>query len=89
MITVGTNVWPMTISSSDKFGLYYTAEIISLGNGEEIALMGDLSKWVPMSNQRLSKIVNYHEFLLVELDGIPEESVSFKNRGLPIVKTSI
>ena len=41
----------MTISSSEKFGLYYTSEIISVGNGEEIALMGDLSKWVPMSRE--------------------------------------
>ena len=48
---LGTNPWPMTISSSEKFGLYYTSEIISVGNGEEIALMGDLSKWVPMSRE--------------------------------------
>ena len=41
----------MTISSSEKFGLYYTSEIIGVGNGEEIALLGDLSKWVPMSSQ--------------------------------------
>ena len=39
--------------------------------------MGDLDKWVPMAEVRVSKIMNYNDFLLVELDGVTDEDVRF------------
>lgn len=42
-----------------------------------MALIGDVEKWVPMSEQRISNIVNYAEFLLVDLDGVANEKLIF------------
>lgn len=75
---LGVDPWPIQIESSDKFGLYYTSPIINLSGSEEhIALIGDIEKWVPMSEQRVSSIVNYAEFLQVNLDGVAGEKVLF------------
>ena len=75
---LGVDPWPIQIDSSDKFGLYYTSPIINLsGSEEQIALIGDIEKWVPMSEQRVSSIVNYAEFLQVNLDGVAGEKILF------------
>jgi len=51
--------------------------------------MGDLEKWVPMSEMRVSNIINYIDFLLIELDGIPDETLSFFFRIFSTLGSSI
>ena len=68
----------MPRKSYSQFGYSnYTSEIITLNDMEQVALMGDLEKWVPMSEQRISNIINYRDFLLIELDGVVDEQVNF------------
>ena len=77
---IGVDPWPIQIDSSDKFGLYYTSPIITLdksASDDQIALIGDVEKWVPMSEQRVSNIINYGDFLHVELDGVVGEKIFF------------
>ena len=75
---LGVDPWPIQIDSSEKFGLYYTAPIITLSATEQqVALIGDITKWVPMSEQRVTNIINYSEFLLVNMEGTVGERLVF------------
>ena len=73
---IGENAFPLKLSSDEKFGLHYTSPIFKVGD-YNIALAGESEKWTKMSPQRVSKIMNYGRFMLIELDGVPREKINF------------
>jgi len=73
---LGVDAFPVRLSSDEKFALYYTAPVITVDD-YNIVIFGESEKWTRVSPQRISHIINYGFFLLIELDGVPNEAISF------------
>ncbi|CAG0900286.1 unnamed protein product [Darwinula stevensoni] len=63
------------------YDLWYTAPIITLSRGEnlfvDIAFLGEMRKWIPVSKQRVSRFEITSNMLQVHLNGVPGEMVKF------------
>jgi len=56
--------------------LFYTSPYIHIRN-HTIALLGDMDKWVPMSEQRVVSVWKHNTSLAVTLRGQPAEAIQF------------
>ncbi|KAH9490739.1 hypothetical protein Btru_035380 [Bulinus truncatus] len=63
-------------TNGEKFCLFYTAPIIYFGS-QSIALLGDLSKWVPMSEQSVIKIWHSTFDITVAVRGRSGDTIKF------------
>lgn len=59
------------------FCLYYTSPILTMG-GRTVILLGETTKWISFSNDRISRLENALEDVRVTLKGVSGEEVLFK-----------
>ncbi|CAG5129546.1 unnamed protein product, partial [Candidula unifasciata] len=77
--TAGTN---FTISANEcytngePFCLFYTAPVLVFGS-RQVVLLGDMDKWVPMSENRVVRIWQISSGIAATLRGMPGEMISF------------
>ncbi|XP_070177492.1 uncharacterized protein [Littorina saxatilis] len=68
-----TQPFTLTGCTVHSFCLYYVAPVFNF-KGKDVVLMGDLTKWVPMSSQRVQR-VEIGETITVFTRGVPDEKV--------------
>lgn len=62
--------------SKKNFCLYHTSPIFKIG-GDELVLIGEKEKFVPMSAKRFSNIRFHDNDFLINVRGVPEEIINF------------
>ncbi|XP_067662767.1 uncharacterized protein [Haliotis asinina] len=72
-----TDADPLTMSgcTTVDFCLYYVSPVLKV-QGKQVLIQGELSKWVPMSPQRVTDI-NIGDDIIISLNGAAAESVVF------------
>ena len=58
----------------NEFCLYFTSPLLEVGN-DRVAVLGDLTKWVPMSPARITKLILGSYILVLEISGTQREEV--------------
>ncbi|KAK6165978.1 hypothetical protein SNE40_022777 [Patella caerulea] len=66
-----------TSCTSRNFCLYYYSPVFIVGN-DMVRIYGEVGKWTPMSNNRVTGIRVNSEDLFLQLIGVPNEVVSFR-----------
>ncbi|XP_025112844.1 uncharacterized protein LOC112575303 [Pomacea canaliculata] len=71
-----TDSTPFTLKNCtlQNFCLYHVAPVI-IFRGKEVVIMGDMSKWVPMSPERIVRVDATDTAILVSVQGEPYEEV--------------
>ncbi|KAK6165977.1 hypothetical protein SNE40_022776 [Patella caerulea] len=68
----------ITTSCTTKyFCLYYYSPVFTVGN-DKVMIYGEVDKWTPMSNNRVTGIRVISDDLFLQLVGVPNEIVSFR-----------
>ncbi|ESO98846.1 hypothetical protein LOTGIDRAFT_231210 [Lottia gigantea] len=78
-LTVFSNISTIDITTGCTkvdFCLYYVSPVLTIGN-HKIVILGEISKWVPVSPQRVTQINQDSNELTIDITGQPGESVPF------------
>ncbi|CAL4221073.1 unnamed protein product, partial [Meganyctiphanes norvegica] len=87
---VGENdgsVYLPTCSGYMNFCLHYTSPVITLPNGKSIAVLGERSKWTPISPQRILSIISDDDTVKVKVYGVQGENIKFEYYNMEQIYT--